>query len=139
MNLPTSCRSFFFRANLSGNIMNMKYSHQYRTVPYVSGPGDLYVRMEYIGTATTCINSTSAQCSVFIAGTRYAVPQVCTRYCCNSYLSLLLLCCDCCCCCTLLLMLYIGAALYNAELLLTFPDSDLYVRLNRIHMNCHKL
>ena len=56
--------------------------------------------------------------AVYFVYTRYAVPQVCTRYpyVVTTYLLLLLRCCDsccCCCCCTLLLMLYIGAALYD--------------------------
>ena len=68
---------------------------------------DFYVRMEYIGTATSCIfNRTAVHCSVFIPGMllyntdMYQVPVCC--YCCITYrLVLLLICCD---CCTLLLL-----------------------------------
>ena len=41
---------------------------------------DLYVRMEYIGTATSCIfNRTAVQHAVFKPGMLYHT-QVCTRY-----------------------------------------------------------
>ena len=49
-------------------------------VPQVSIYQDLYVRMEYIGTATSCIfNRTAVQHAVFKPGMLYHT-QVCTRY-----------------------------------------------------------
>jgi len=74
MNLPKILPQFFFRANLTGIItIIIPNCHLH------SGQGALYVRMEYIETATSC--STSAQGSaVFIPGIRYAVPQVRIRY-----------------------------------------------------------
>ena len=82
--------AFFFRANI------------WTPNCYIHGQSDLYVRMEYRGTATSC--STAVQCSVSIPGTD--MMSLLTWH----LLLLLLLCCD---CCTLLFTLYIGPALYD--------------------------
>ena len=59
MTLSTTFPPFCFRTNLSGNVMDVQYSYEYRNIHYVSGRSDLYVGMEYVGTASTAVQRTN--------------------------------------------------------------------------------